>query len=175
MADRFATTLDCADTGFLPWMSCPSPPRPERAGSPGVDLNKPRTRAALSAALSLAPAPGGFTVAEHAAKVRQITGQDGYTTRQAAYDLRKLRGKQLISKPGRTRRYHVPADAARTITALLALRDHVIAPILAGVRSPHMGRKPSSWTAIDHDYENLRVGMQTLFRHVGIDTLTAAA
>ena len=38
-----------------------------------------------------------------------------------------------------------------------------------------MGRKPKNWTAIDRDYENLRVGMQTLFRHVGIDTLTAAA
>ena len=61
----------------------------------------------------------------------------------------KLRGKQLISKPGRTRRYHVPADSARVIAALLALRDHVIAPILAGVRSPRMGRKPKTWTAID--------------------------
>ena len=39
----------------------------------GIDLNKPRIRAALAAALALAPAPGGFTVAEHA-WVRQITG-----------------------------------------------------------------------------------------------------
>jgi hypothetical protein len=101
-------------------------------------------RAALAAALALAPAPGGFTVAEHAAKVRQITGQAGYTTRQAAYDLRKLRSKQLIDQPSRTRRYHVPPHAAHTISALLTLRDHVIAPILAGVRSPRMGRKPRS-------------------------------
>ena len=39
-----------------------------------------------------------------------------------------------------------------------------------------MGRKPKIWTAIDRDYESLRVGMtDPLFRHVGIDTLTAAA
>jgi len=38
-----------------------------------------------------------------------------------------------------------------------------------------MGRKPTVWTAVDRDYENLRTGMQTLFRHVGIDTVTAAA
>jgi hypothetical protein len=38
-----------------------------------------------------------------------------------------------------------------------------------------MGRKPKTWTAIDRDYENLRISMQTLFRHIGIDTLTAAA
>jgi hypothetical protein len=178
MADRFATALDCADTGFLPDGVLDELPRPAQAGTgriAGVDLNKPRIRTALSAALALAAAPGGFTVTEHAAKVRQITGHDGYTTRQAAYDLRKLRGKQLVDKPGRTRRYHVPPPAARTISALLTLRDHVIGPILAGVRSPRMGRKPKIWTAADRDYEALRIGMQTLFRHVGIETQAAAA
>jgi hypothetical protein len=178
MADRFATTLDCADIGFLPDGVLDELPLPAHTGTgtiAGVDLNKPRIRAALSAALALAPAPGGFTVAEHAAKVRTMAGHDGYTTRQSAYDLRKLRGKQLIDKPGRTRRYHVPPDGARTIAALLTLRDHVIAPILAGVRSPRMGRKPKIWTAVDRDYEALRIGMHTLFQHVGIDTLPAAA
>jgi hypothetical protein len=178
MADRFATALDCADTGFLPDGILDELPLPAQAGAAriaGIDLNKPRVRAALSAALALAPAPGGFTVAQHAARVQQITGQESYTTRQAAYDLRKLRGKQLISKPGRARRYYVPPDSARVISALLTLRDHVIVPILAGVRSPRMGRKPAIWTAVDRDYENLRISMQTLFRHVGIDTLPAAA
>ena len=178
MADRFAAALDCADIGFLPDGVLDELPLPAQAGPrriAGIDLNKPRIRAALAAALALAPAPGGFTVAEHAARVRQITGHDGYTIRQAAYDLRKLRGKQLVDKPGRTRRYHVPPPAARTISALLTLRDHVIAPILAGVRSPRMGRKPRIWTAADRDYETLRIGMQTLFQHVGIETQPAAA
>jgi hypothetical protein len=80
-----------------------------------------------------------------------------------------------VDKPGRTRRYHVPPPAARTISALLTLRDHVIAPILAGIRSPRMGRKPQNWTAAGRDYEALRIGMQTLFRHVGIETQPAAA
>ena len=126
--------------------------------------------------LALAPAPRGFTVAEHATSARRIAGHDGYTTRQAAYDLRKLRGKQLIDKPGRTRRYHWGAPrAVRTIAALLALRDHVIAPILAGVRSPRMGHKPAHWTHVDRDYETLRVAMPALFHDIGIDTLPAAA
>ena len=178
MADRFATALDCADTGFLPDGVLDELPKPAEAGTrriAGIDLNNPRIRAALAAALALAPAPGGFTAAGHTAKVAAMTGLAGYTTRQAAYDLRKLRAKQLVDKPGRTRRYHVPPQAARTITALLTLRDQVIAPILAGVRSPRMGRKPKIWTAVDRDYENLRTGMQTLFRHVGIETLPAAA
>jgi len=38
-----------------------------------------------------------------------------------------------------------------------------------------MGRKPKTWTPVDRDYENLRIGMQTLFRHAGIETRPAAA
>ena len=32
-----------------------------------------------------------------------------------------------------------------------------------------MGRKPKIWTAVDRDCESLRIGMQTLFQHVGIE------
>jgi hypothetical protein len=38
-----------------------------------------------------------------------------------------------------------------------------------------VGRKPKIWIPIDRDYENLRIGMQALFRHVDIDKLTATA
>jgi hypothetical protein len=139
----------------------------------GIDLNKPRIRAALSAALALAAAPHGFTVAEFTAKTRTTTGQAEYTIRQGAYDLRKLRGKGLAVKPGRSRRYNIPPEAARTIAGLLTLRDQVIAPILAGVRSPRHGRKPAHWTMVDRDYENLRIGMQALFGNLGITTPAA--
>ncbi len=88
---------------------------------------------------------------------------------------RRSRGKQLIAKPGTSRRYQVPADAARTIAALIVLRDQVISPILAGVRSPRPGRKPATWTPIDRDYEALRINMQTLFRDLGITAHAAAA
>jgi hypothetical protein len=178
MAERFCTALDCADIGFLNDSALDELPLPSRVGATrvgGVDLNKPRIRAALSAALALAPAPHGFTVAEHAARVRAMAGHDGYTIRQAAYDLRKFRGKGLALKPGHTRRYHIPAEAARTIAALLALRDQVIAPILGGIRSPRRGRKPAHWTRIDRDYETLRIGMQALFHDLGITVSPAAA
>jgi hypothetical protein len=58
-----------------------------------------------------------------------------YNARQAAYDLRKLRGKQLVGKLSRTRRDYLPGPAARTISALLTLRDYVIAPIWPASRS----------------------------------------
>ncbi len=178
MAERFCTTVDCVDISFLNDRALDELPLPSRVGTArvgGVDLNKPRIRAALSAALALAAAPHGFTVAEHAARVRAMTGHDGYTIRQAAYDLRKLRGKRLVIKPGRTRHYQVPPHAARTIAAMLTLRDQVIAPILAGIRSPRRGRKPTTWTHIDRDYETLRIGMQALFHDLGITPVTLAA
>jgi hypothetical protein len=178
IADRFATALDCADTGFIADGLLDQLPLPSQLGAirtGGIDLNKPRLRAALSAALALAPAPDGFTVADHAATVQRMTGMASYTLRQSAYDMRKLRGKNLAAKPGSSRRYHVPPEAARAIAALLAIRDHVIAPILAGVRSPRMGRKPAHWTRIDRDYENLRIGMQALFHDLGITSAPAAA
>jgi len=88
---------------------------------------------------------------------------------------RKLRGKNLITKPGRSHRYHLPPQPARIIAALFTLREQVIAPILAGVRSPRLGRKPNTWTQLDRDYETLRINMQALFHDLGIATSTAAA
>ncbi len=178
MVDRFTSMLDCVDVGFLPDGILDQLPLASQIGATrvgGIDLNQPRMRDALAAVLALAVAPDGFTVAELTDKVRSLTGQtdQDYTVRQAAYDLRKLRGKHLVVKPERTRRYHVPGQSARTIAALLALRDHVIAPILAGVRRPGPGRPPKTHTRIDRDYEQLRTGMRTLFHDLAIDTAAA--
>jgi hypothetical protein len=178
MTERFATTLGCAGISFLPdgmLDGLPLPSRPGATRTGGTGLNKPPIRAALSAALALAAAPHGFTVAEFTAKVQQVNKHADYTTRQGAYDLRKPRGKNFAVKPGRTRRYHIPPEAARTIAALLALRDQVIAPVLAGIRSPRRGRKPTHWTAIDRHYQTLRIGMQHLFHDLGVTPAAVAA
>jgi hypothetical protein len=174
MVDRFTSMLDCVDVGFLPDRILDELPAASQIGATrvgGIDLNRPRMRNALNAVLALAVAPDGFTVADLAAKVQSLTGQAelDYTVRQAAYDLRKLRGKQLVVKPGRTRRYQVPGQGARTIAALLTLRDQVIVPILAGVRRPGPGRRPKTYTRIDRDYDNLRTGMRTLLHDLAID------
>ena len=102
MAGRFCTMLDCVDVGFIPDGMLDELPLPSQIGATrtgGIDVNKPRSRAVLAAALALAIAPGGFTVADFAAKVRDMTGQAGYTSRNAAYDLRKLRGKHRPANP----------------------------------------------------------------------------
>jgi hypothetical protein len=171
MINRFTSMLDCVDIGFLPDGILDQLPEPSQIGAVrvgGLDTNKPRTRAAMTAVTALAVAPDGFTVADLAAQVRTHSG-DHYTIRQAAYDLRKLRGKQLVVKPGRGHRYLVPAEAARTITGLVGLRDHVIEPVLAGIRKP-MGRPPNTYTRIDRDYDTIRAGLRTLLNDLGIQT-----
>ena len=100
---------------------------------------------------------------------------DDYTIRQASYDLRKLRGHDLINKPGKGRRYNVAPDAARVMCGLLVLREHVIAPILAGLRKPARGQRPTHLSLIDRDYETLRTDMNTLFEHLAITTQTTIA
>ena len=176
MAENFCTTLDCVDVCFVPDGLLDELPQASTIGATrvgGIDMNKARMRTTIAAVLSLAVAPAGFTVADLATKVASITGTTDFSSRQAAYDLRKLRAKHLVARLGRSHRYHVPPNEARVLTGLIALRDHVIAPILAGVRSPRLGRKPSTWTAVDRDYEQLRVTMQELFTNLAIDRAAA--
>ena len=62
MARRFCTALDCVDTGFIPDGTLDELPLPAQLGATrvgGLDLNKPRIRAVLAAALALATSPTG--------------------------------------------------------------------------------------------------------------------
>jgi hypothetical protein len=176
MLERFCTTLDCVDVAFIPDGILDQLPQPTLIGRTrvgGIDMDKARTRSVLAAIVALTAAPNGFSVADLATKVHAITGTDTYSARQAAYDIRKLRGHNLVTKIGRSHRYHVPAQAARTIVAILTLRDQVISPIIAGVRVPRRGRPPATWTTIDRDYEALRRNMHTLFDHLALNTKAA--
>jgi hypothetical protein len=177
ICDRFDVVCDCVDTTFVPDGLLDDLPRPGQVGlarTGGINLDSPRMRAVLAAVVALAPLPDGFTVADLTATVRTLTGQGGYTTRQAAYDLKKLRGKHLVDKPGRTRRYHVSPDAIRAVAALLTLREKVIAPLVAGVRDD-LDHAPATTTRIDLDYQRLRADMRALFDDLGITTAHAAA
>jgi len=173
MLERFMTTLDCVDVAFIGDQTLDQLPLPARLGKTrvgGVDLNDVRMRTALSAVLGLAPSPGGFSTAHFRAKVQAMTGlPDGdYTHRQAAYDLKKLRAKNLIAKLGRSRRYELSPPDIRAVTALLVLREHVIRPLLAGVQTPPCASKPTASTPIDEHYEHLRLAMHPLFQELGL-------
>ena len=99
-----------------------------------------------------------------------MTGQSeaDYTQRHATYDLKKLRGKDLSTKMGRSRRYEVSASSMRAITALQVLRDHVIRPVLAGVQATQRDTQPKTSSTLDQHYERLRLDPQSVFQELGI-------
>jgi hypothetical protein len=171
--ERFMDNLYCMDATFvsddmldqLPTRSCIG-----KTPVGGIDLNKPRSRAVLQGALALACSPNGFTVKQFAASVRPIlaTSMPNYGTRQAAYDLKKLRAKNLLTRAGKSRRYYIPPAAIRAVAALVILREKVLRPILAGVAKTTTGRKPQNHSTIDEHYATICQAMFTLFQDLRI-------
>lgn len=173
MVIRFLNVLSCIHISFIDDGALDELHQPSRIGEnrvAGVDINQPRIRGVLAAVISLAPKPGGFSVADVAAKVRAMTGcsDTQYATRHASYDLKKLRYKKIIEKVGKSRRYITVAAGIRTICALLTLREKVIKPLVASAGKLRRGPKPKNYGAIDAHYENLFNEMRRTFATLGI-------
>jgi hypothetical protein len=91
-----------------------------------------------------------------------------YGTRRAAYDLKKLRGKQIIRRIGKSRRYEPIAVGLKAMTAVVVLRNKAIKPLLAAALEVQPVRGPQNPTALDRHYEAIRIGMQGVFRELGV-------
>ena len=85
----------------------------------GIDLNKTRMRAVVEAVIALSPSPNGFTASDIAARVQQRCPL--YGSRHAAYDLKKLRGKQIVDRIGKTARYQPIPQGLRAMAALIVI------------------------------------------------------
>jgi len=170
LLERFLQTLRSVEAPFIADTTLDKLPAPGQLGTTrvgGVDLNKPRIRAVMAAVVALSATPELFTSAHLAARVRE-TFQPDYTARQAAYDLRKLRSKSLVTRVARRVGYEVPRDGLRTMAALIVLRDKVIQPVLAGMLHPKSGRPVGRPTPLDEHYYQLQERMGLLFRDLGI-------
>ena len=170
---RFLNHLHTLDTAFIADDTLETLGEHGQVGqsrTAGIDLNKPRLRAAIQAVIELAVIPGGFTVSALAAKVQEILGWDTstYLPRHAAYDLKKLRGKQWVQKIGKSRRYTVPAPGLRIMSALLILREKIIKPVLAGAGKPKRGPKPKHENEIDKQYQVIHSDMRSLLLMLGV-------
>ena len=171
--EQFLDHLQCMDASFISDETLDQLPTPSHVGKTrvgGIDLNQPRTRAVLSATLTLACSPDGFTAGQLTDQVRSTSAtlHPNYDARRAAYDLKKLRAKELVSKLPHSRRYCVPPPSAPIIAALAILPEKILRPILAGVGKPKMGRKPKNWAPIDEHYETIRRDMFTLMQDLRI-------
>jgi len=171
MVERFLEVLRCTGSAWISDGSLEDLPKPSRVGQTrvgGIDINHPRIRAVMAAVLALAPAPLGFSASQVAAKVRQILGTADYQPRQAAYDLKKLRGKDWVNHPGGSRRYQATAQGLRAMAAVVTLLDKVIKPLLAGAGKPAPARQPDHEGPIDRHYRTIQREMQGLFNALGL-------
>jgi hypothetical protein len=171
--ERFLNTLRCVEACFIADETLEQLPEPSVVGATrvgGVDFNRPRMRLAIQAILALSTSPKGFTAGEVANKVRELGGlpEKAYTTRQAAYDIKKVRGKQMVQKRPRSRRYQALPDGLRSMAALVLLRDKVIKPLLAAQCRPKRGRKPKDRTALDVHYDTVQRAMRGLLNELGL-------
>jgi len=174
MLDRFLAAFRGMDVTWISDTTLEELPQATTVGTTrvgGVDINKPRMRAAMEAAVALSPAPNGFTSSEHAQKVRDLLGPKAgqYTARRSAYDLKKLRGKRLVEKtPGQPRRYQPTDHGLRAMAALIVLRDKVLKPLLTYNGRCKPGSKTTATVGIDARYQAIQRQMQHLFRDLHI-------
>ena len=149
-------------------------PLPVRIGATrtgGIDLNKPRIRAALAGTLALAAAPRLHRRRSHRqGALHERAGrlhQPASRLRSSQAPRQGTRGQACqdtpLSHPARRSPDH------RRSARIARPRPR------AGARRTRRGRKPAHWTVTGQDYETLRIGMQTLLHDLGIATPAAAA
>jgi hypothetical protein len=127
-------------------------------------------RAAMEAVIALSIQPQGFTASELTVKVKEILGDAGtaYHPRQASYDMKKFRGKELVRRINHSHFYEATPEGLRAMVAFLVLREKVLIPLLAGVGRRKPGRKPINRGEIDIHYENIQTEMRKIFEIIRI-------
>jgi len=126
-------------------------------------------RRVARAVLALSVQPGGFTLAQVVEQVRSQSRGDpspSYSPRQAAYDLQKLRGQQLVRVEPGTRRYHARPSGLRQLSAVLLLREQVLEPLLSATEAKHEPVVSKESSPLDALYEQLRGAMQEVLCHL---------
>ena len=148
----------------------PAPAQGGKTKVGGIDLNKPRMRWVAEAIIALSPSPGGFTASELARQVQMLSNQieSEYGARRAAYDLKKLRGKQIVRRIGQTRRYESMPKGLKAMTALVDLRDKAIKPLLAATQELRPSRGALNPRPLDTHYDTIRLAMQGVFQELGL-------
>lgn len=169
--ERFLETMHWMDTAAMAdstmdELSTSSQIGASRVG--GIDINKHRTRAVMEAVIELSVHPYGFTSSQLAEKVRERFTAVAYTPKKAAYDLKKFRAKELVSKKEKSRKYYATQQGLKTMVALLTLREKVIKPILTVGCKITRRPKPKNQSPLDIMYRNIQIDMINLFSIVGI-------
>src|SRR5207249_1398535 len=99
--------------------------------APGLRFGDPRAMAVLSAILGFVHCLVGFTNAELVERVGPLLESLSYSSRQATYDLRRLKRKGVITRIPRTQRYQLTPFGRRIATWFSKAHGRVLTPGLA--------------------------------------------
>ncbi|MCP4317882.1 MAG: hypothetical protein GY789_18120, partial [Hyphomicrobiales bacterium] len=144
MVDRFLKHLHCTDISLIDNSTLEELSQPAVLGKVrlgGLDLNKLRVQSVFQAIIQLGARPRGFKVSDLAQRVDRLLPGTTYTVRMAAYDLRKLRAKNLVTKLIKSRIYVPQPKGLRIMVGHLTLREKVLKPLLDHFGHLKHGRK----------------------------------
>jgi hypothetical protein len=139
----------------------------------GVDINKKRTVAIMESVLSLAIKPGGYTANDVATLMKERldkTQAKNYSPGKAAYDIRKLRGKGLVKKEGKSRKYKTTKKGLDIIIAVLTLTQKTIPTVLSSINKKVIAANPVEMQEIDKIFMNIRNEIQEIHQIFGAKT-----
>jgi DNA-binding transcriptional ArsR family regulator len=171
--ERFVGVLNCIDACFIDDKTLDNWPRASKLGASrvaGIDINKARIRAVMQAVVSLSLKPNGFSASDLAEKVREISADlnTSYQVRQASYDLKKLRAKNLARKIEKSRRYEATTNGLRQISAYWVLREKILIPLLASAGQSNTAPRSINRCKLDIHYDNVKIEMQHIFDELKI-------
>jgi hypothetical protein len=172
MLERFLNALSCIDQCFIADGLLEQLPQAGWLGKTrvgGIDLNKARMRWVSQAVVILTSSGSSFTAAQLATQVQLLSNQPGaYCVRRAAYDLKKLRAKELVERIAQTRNYQATPQGLKAMVALGVLRTKVIQPLLAAAQQLRPSRGAQNPTPIDLHYQTMRTTMRSIFQELGL-------
>lgn len=156
--------VSMVEGGILENLTTPS--KKGKARLAGLDIAKERTLAIMEAVLALSVKPGGFTSADVAAKMKKKMGPD-YSTRKASYDIKKLRGKEIVVKQKRSIRYRITKQGAQRMIAILALVRRQIPTALSVMEADQVETGEKIISDLEQHYLNLRKEVKDLAKCYG--------
>lgn len=148
-----------------------SPTRKGESRLAGIDISKARNLAIMETVLALSIKPGGYSINDIAIKMKEKVGKKygEYSERKAAYDISKLRGKDLVSKQKGTRKYRTTSKGMNLIIALLALVQKQLPSIISAVNKICLNESPINISLLDSCYVNITKEIKQINQIMGIE------
>lgn len=132
---RFFDALDMLDVGLVDAGRLDQWRESEQIGKhrlAGIAIENARMRALLNSLTELAVHNRKVTRAELTdATHRKMKGSGGYTSRQASYDIKKLKAKGLLVAKRYAKSYHIDLRKLRELIGVITLREQILKKVCA--------------------------------------------